>query len=238
MFQPMKTNHIYITTCSLILAAVATGGVRGAGESSEAIAQLGILPPHKAPLLVTDEERNPFSDRLEDKSNDVFGLSSESQESQIRNVFASLKVNGLSKAPQGGLRVLLGDLILSEGQQVAPVIVGQTERVVVVKIAEDEIEFAWVDEHTNQLDGRKLTIPIQMAPTVEFELAGQASNQKGGKVRGVRLYLDEQAPEQGLVPSKEAIHTAEKVVSIAAPATDATDASDDPRVVKAEGERE
>jgi hypothetical protein len=230
----MKTNNIYLTTCSiglLIFAVAGTEGVRGAGEPIESIEQLGILPSHKAPLLVTVEERNPFSARIEEKTDSSFGLLSESQESQIRNVFASLRVNGLSKAPQGKLRVLLGDLILSEGEEVAPVIVGQTERIVVVKITDEEIEFAWVDEHTNELDGRNLSMPIVMAPSVEFELAGQV-NQTGGRARGVRLYLEEKVPEQGAVFGKEVTEKAEKVVSIDTPKAEAADS----RVANKEGE--
>ncbi|MEM7145504.1 MAG: hypothetical protein AAF591_10225 [Verrucomicrobiota bacterium] len=216
----MKAKHEISKLCSIALAigmVGGTGGLSAANEVNGSIEQLGILPGDKAPLLVTVEERNPFSARVEEKQDDAFGLSSESQESQIRAVFGSLRVNGLSKAPQGGLRVLLGDLILTEGQEVAPVIVGQTERIVVVKVTEEEIEFAWVDEHTNELDGRTLSIPILMAPSVEFELAGQQAGRERSKVRGVRVYVEEKLPKQGAVPNEAIIKKAEKVASLGVP---------------------
>jgi hypothetical protein len=231
----MKTHQNYFTSCfavAAILIAAVPAEARASDGEVESIEQLGILPNDKAPLLVTEEERNPFSARLEDKVDDMFALSSESQESQIRSVFAQLNVNGVSKAPRGGLRVLLGDLILSEGRELAPVIVGQTERIVVVKITEKEVELAWVDEHTNQLDGRKLSIPIQMAPTVEFELAGQTIPGVP-RARGVRSYAEEEVPDQpSASAAKKEIKHAEKIVSNVAPAADAPDA----RVIKAERE--
>ncbi|MEM8954736.1 MAG: hypothetical protein AAGD22_11335 [Verrucomicrobiota bacterium] len=209
----MKKNQ-KILAYSTAIAVTSVATAVGAGGDMESIEELGILPGDKAPLLVTEEERNPFSARLEEKADDSFGLSSESQESQIRAVFGSLRVNGISKAPGGGLRVLLGDLILTEGQEVAPVIVGQTERIVVVKVTEEEVEFAWVDEHSNELDGRTLSIPVVMAPTVEFELAGQRPGSGGGKARGVRLYVGEKLPKQGAVESDAVIRRAERVASV------------------------
>ena len=124
-------------------------------------------------------------------------------------MFGNLIVNGTSEQPGGKRVVLLNDMILQEGRAVPPVIVGQTEMLLVSKISEEEIELVWVDEHSNALDGRKLTIPIQMEPSVEFQLKGQPIGHGREGVRGVRVFPKER--------KAEAANGGDKVISLAEP---------------------
>ena len=169
------------------LTAVASSAVAPDGV-------LGISPEQKTPTLISESERNPFGTRR--KKQDVAVYDKESEESQIRRIFAKLQVNGMSEARNGFQRVLLGDMILEKGKKVPQLVDSQSETIIVSDINNGQIELSWVDEVTMRLDGRKLIIPIALDPTVEFVLKGQAGGDE--KRRAVKIFKNDGEPRRGL----------------------------------------
>lgn len=161
-------------------------GWNARGEETT-LSMVGVLPEMKVPTLISESERNPFANRTDKTAVAVYDK--ESEESQIRRIFAKLQVNGVSQAPNGFQRVLLGDMILEKGQKVPQLISAQSETLIVSDITNDQVEVSWVDEASSRLDGRKLLIPISLDPSVEFVLKGQIGGDQ--KRRAIEIFKRE-----------------------------------------------
>lgn len=165
----MKTK-IAISLLALALAGKVCG---------ETAADIGTLPSQKVPATVDENERNPFSTSVPDDIDDIRNFDAESEESRIRQVFSNLKVNGHVPGINGPARVLVGDLILEEGQDVPNVIENQTDVLRVTRIDDKEVELSWVGEEVVE-QPRTFVIPIALDPVVSVMLPGRGP-QPGGQ---------------------------------------------------------
>ena len=161
----MKTKGIS-TAAGTIALTLFAGDLR-----AETAADIGTLPSQKIPASVSDGDRNPFATRIaiEETGN---SYEAESEESKIRQIFASLTVDGFVPATGGKARVLVGDLILEEGVEIPSVIENQTDVLRVTRIDSKEVEVTWVDEEQAE-QPRKLIIPVKLEPEVSFILPGR-----------------------------------------------------------------
>lgn len=130
-----------------------------------------IMPDDKTSEKVTDNERNPFS-RNED-ANKGLVVKASNEENIIREQLLKLRVVGQSPGSRGGMRVMLGDMILSEDQVVPQVLPDQTLNLRVGSIREDAIELVWVEKKNTGMPPRTLTIPMDLRPKVRYQLQGQ-----------------------------------------------------------------
>lgn len=145
----------------------------------------GVLPSQKKQQLMVfildDKDRNPFVIAKEENKI-VEGVSSHSEETKIRSILESLKVNGISRG-DNGYKVQLGGLILKPGRLLPRIIEGQSDDLMVKNISPTNIEITWVgDEEADK--PRVMLIPVDLDPKVGVVLP---LNVKSNESAGSRL---------------------------------------------------
>jgi hypothetical protein len=124
--------------------------------------QIGELPGQKKFETLQQKERNPFMRREAKVATE--NSERESEESKLRDMFKSMPVTGVIRGG-GTVKVLLGELILKEGEPLPPLIADQTERLIVGPVTDRQVEIDFIenDEHA---EPRKIFVPIDMRPRV------------------------------------------------------------------------
>lgn len=145
------------------------------GNKSVPIKYALIMPDDKTSEKIADSERNPFS-RNEDASKGLT-VKASNEENVIREQLLKLRVVGQSPNNSGGMRVMLGDMILSVDQIVPQVLPEQTLSLKVGNITENAIELVWVEKKKTGMPPRKLTIPMDLRPKVRYQLQGQPATE-------------------------------------------------------------
>ncbi len=154
-----------------LLAAMLLPGVAGRAAPPK---EVGLLPGEKKPLILRQEERNPFAKKEEKTELLPVEEDTVTEESQIRALLLQLRVVGRTNGPSDR-KVLLDDLILEAGKTLPPVIPNQTEQLKVNAIYDSAVEIVWI-EADPATDPRRLFIPINMKPEVNRALGGRSVN--------------------------------------------------------------
>lgn len=158
------------------------------GDESKDNASFGVLPSQKKQQLMVfildDKDRNPFVIAKEENKI-VEGVSSHSEETKIRSILESLKVNGISRG-DNGYKVQLGGLILKPGRLLPRIIEGQSDDLMVKNISPTNIEITWVgDEEADK--PRVMLIPVDLDPKVGVVLPLNAKNDESAGSRLVYI---------------------------------------------------
>ncbi len=140
------------------------------GDKNTAIKYALILPDDKTAEAVKAGERNPFG-KNENELNQNANKGT-TQENMIREHLSKLSVSGYSPGPNG-IRVMLADIALEEGQTVPVIIPDQTLNLKVQKITRQAITLVWVEKKNSTLPPRLLTLPVNLDPSVRYVLHGQ-----------------------------------------------------------------
>ena len=128
---------------------------------------IGVLPEQKKKRLMNfiigDKDRNPFVVPKKEAAV-VQGVNSHSEETKIRTILESLKVNGISKG-KDGYKVQLGGIILSQGRVLPRIMDGQSDDLIVKEISSKKIEIVWAgDEEADK--PRVMSISFDLEPRV------------------------------------------------------------------------
>lgn len=128
---------------------------------------IGVLPEQKKKRLMNfiigDKDRNPFV-VPKNEAAVVQGVNSHSEETKIRTILESLKVNGISKG-KDGYKVQLGGIILSQGRVLPRIMDGQSDDLIVKEISSKKIEIVWAgDEEADK--PRVMSISFDLEPRV------------------------------------------------------------------------
>lgn len=158
------------------------------GDESKDDGSFGVLPSQKKQQLMVfildDKDRNPFVIAKEENKI-VEGVSSHSEETKIRSILESLKVNGISRG-DNGYKVQLGGLILKPGRLLPRIIEGQSDDLMVKNISPTNIEITWVgDEEADK--PRVMLIPVDLDPKVGVVLPLNAKNDESAGSRLVYI---------------------------------------------------
>lgn len=158
------------------------------GDESKDNGSFGVLPSQKKQQLMVfildDKDRNPFVIAKEENKI-VEGVSSHSEETKIRSILESLKVNGISRG-DNGYKVQLGGLILKPGRLLPRIIEGQSDDLMVKNISPTNIEIMWVgDEEADK--PRVMLIPVDLDPKVGVVLPLNAKNDESAGSRLVYI---------------------------------------------------
>ena len=158
------------------------------GDESKDNASFGVFPSQKKQQLMVfildDKDRNPFVIAKEE-TKIVEGVSSHSEETKIRSILESLKVNGISRG-DNGYKVQLGGLILKPGRLLPRIIEGQSDDLMVKNISPTNIEIMWVgDEEADK--PRVMLIPVDLDPKVGVVLPLNAKNDESAGSRLVYI---------------------------------------------------
>jgi hypothetical protein len=145
-----------------------------------------ILPEEKTPETVKPEEHNPFESESESQSRLAPG---DTEENRVRDRLLKLPVVGTKRMENGGMRVLLGDLILETGKPVPSVLPGQLVELHVKNITSQYIELAWQEKRASGLPPKLMIIPIDIGPKIHYQMPGQV-DEEGNDVRGVNATLN------------------------------------------------
>ena len=180
-----KKRIFYITVISfaLLLPQYSEGD-----ESKDNGGSFGVLPSQKKQQLMVfileDKDINPFVIAKEENKI-VEGVSSHSEETKIRSILESLKVNGISRG-DNGYKVQLGGLILKPGRLLPRIIEGQSDDLMVKNISPTNIEITWVgDEEADK--PRVMLIPVDLDPKVGVVLPLNAKNDESAGSRLVYI---------------------------------------------------
>ena len=179
-----KKRIFYITVISFALLLPQYSE----GDESKDNASFGVLPSQKKQQLMVfildDKDRNPFVIAKEENKI-VEGVSSHSEETKIRSILESLKVNGISRG-DNGYKVQLGGLILKTGRLLPRIIEGQSDDLMVKNISPTNIEITWVgDEEADK--PRVMLIPVDLDPKVGVVLPLNAKNNESAGSRLVYI---------------------------------------------------
>ncbi len=146
---------------------------------------IGMRPDEKRPLLLKDNERNPYAKRSPEEVK-ASGEDNNSEELRIRQRLGTLRVTGRSQGPNG-LRVLLGDIILEEGRLLPQLLPDQSENLRVVEINEDTVVLGWLDIETNELTGKTMQVAYDLTPSIGYALQGQPKDESAAGVATRRM---------------------------------------------------
>ena len=179
-----KKRIFYITLISFVLLLPQYSE----GDESKNNGSFGVLPSQKKQQLMVfildDKDRNPFVIAKEENKI-VEGVSSHSEETKIRSILESLKVNGISRG-DNGYKVQLGGLILKPGRLLPRIIEGQSDDLMVKNISPTNIEITWVgDEEADK--PRVMLIPVDLDPKVGVVLPLNAKNDESAGSRLVYI---------------------------------------------------
>lgn len=174
----------FFLTC---LAAILCLSWAPAQQEPDEAASVGLLPMHRHGTSVSPGTINPYGFPVQKKKETTSTQQQHTQEDQIREVISNLPVTGMIG---NGKKVLLGDLELEEGEYVANVLRGQTERLLVKEITREKILIEWVEDYRREKP-RTMEISIDMKARVEVLLKGQINNPQKQMGSAVLLAKDD-----------------------------------------------
>lgn len=168
-----------------------TGSAADVEVKLQQLKDIGMLPEEK--LALHPEEKldpkrsNPFAERAKAKAAQAIETV-ETEEIKIRRVFDGLKISGITKY-NGKFSALLGDLIIEEGGQIAPVIQNQTQILRATRVSDKFIEIVWVEGAGYETKApRRIVKRVELSPRVGVLLAAQPA---GTTDPNAMTYLDE-----------------------------------------------
>ena len=172
----MKLKTITLL-CLVAAAARAQSPAPGQEETqAERVQYTFIMPDEKVPELLKEDENSPFESTF-DAEKEAVGTT---EENQVRDILTRLPaVGGASGA--SGMRVMLGGMRLVEGGDVPPVLPDQQVRLKVKSITSSAIELVWVEKRPTGLPPKVLTIPLDSAPRVRYQLPPNPTAPDGAK---------------------------------------------------------
>jgi len=130
-------------------------------------------PERRSPTQVPSDERNPFGmlALAEPEEKKIEELKVETEEMKLRRVLGNMRVGGRSGEP-GSYRVLLGSLLLQEGDMVPKLFANQAELLRVQQISDRQVVLAFV-EKKQDLPPRTIGLTIDLEPRVRSLLPGE-----------------------------------------------------------------
>lgn len=149
----------------LVLLAL-LAGVRAAP------AQSALMPQGRTPIVLPPGARNPFGQLVTAQETAAVVEATETEEARLRRIIGRVKVGGVSGSADN-LRVLLGALIIKQGDTLPPLIERQQEVLRVDSITKDFVSLVFVEKEAGS-EGRLIRIPLKIPPRVTAMLYGEA----------------------------------------------------------------
>lgn len=178
----MKKTLLSIALLAMAWSTRANDEPKAEGEPEEQgrVQYTLILPEEKTPELVKAEENNPFESSAVGAEKDE----GTTEENQVREILLRLPATGGASGPSG-MRVMLGGMRLVEGAEVPAVLPDQQVVLKVKSISSSAVELLWVDKKPTGLPPKVLTIPLDGAPKVRYQLPTQGSPNASARPAGV-----------------------------------------------------
>jgi len=173
-------------------ATILLTGALAAAAPTIASAQQGPMPDDKEAVELREGERNPYEKPIVEEA--VVEAQEETEESRIRKVIGSMSLSGVRDNGYQ-IRVLLGSMILQEGDPLPPLIPGQSEALKVGEILPDQVEILFVEREEGE-EPRRIEIPVKLDPRITYAIGPRpdAMNQPAGD-GGPKAVFPEDEPE-------------------------------------------
>lgn len=153
-------------------SVAAPGDEKAAALRLPALDRTGLQPERRISTDVSEQERNPFGlvkPPVEEKAK-AEEAETETEEMRIRRVLGNTRVSGISGAP-GAYSVLLGGMILHEGDTLPRLFADQAETLRVQSITDREVKFVFADKDPTVV--RTMGVAINLKPNVQSVLYGE-----------------------------------------------------------------
>lgn len=138
---------------------------------------IGLLPEERVAIEVAPTEKNPFGIKV--AKDNKLPKNTDNEEARIRLIFERMPVGGVVDS-DSGKKVMMGYLVLEEGRPIPPVISNQDEKLKVLSIDKKRIEIGFV-EPDGGTGVRKIIVPLDVSPQVQYRLGVKfAPGKKGG----------------------------------------------------------
>lgn len=157
-----------------VLGILYASGLWVAAQDQVDPSLVGELPERRQGSPVTPGKPSPYGLPDEKKKKQTATKRQYSEEDQIKSILSSLPVTGVIG---NGKKVLLGNIILKEGELVDDVLPNQREQLLVKEITEDQVLLEWIEEFRRP-NARQLPIAIDLKPRVRVLLKGHPEGTK------------------------------------------------------------
>lgn len=132
-----------------------------------------LLPEKRSPTDVTEGERNPFGNVSlppPEEEKEAEPIQAETEEMKIRRILGNMRITGLSGAP-GDYTVLLGPLVLRQGEELPRLFTDQAEVLRVSSVTDRDVVLTFSEKDPN-LPPRTIGLSIDLQPRVHSLLVG------------------------------------------------------------------
>jgi hypothetical protein len=144
---------------------------------------IGLLPEERVAVEVSPTEKNPFGPKVAKDGNNKLPRNADNEEARLRLIFEHLPVGGIVES-NSGRKVMLGSLMLEEGRPIPPLLSNQDEKLKVIAIEAKRVEISFV-EVDGTTGARKIIVPLDVAPRVQYRLGVKVAPGKKGGFDGV-----------------------------------------------------
>ncbi len=132
-----------------------------------------MLPSTRTFVELREGERNPFGQQMTVlQPTDLDTPDAGGEEARLRRLFGAMKVSGASQSGKER-RILVGGMILREGDTVPSILRGQQESIRVASISDKRVLLSFVERDAS-VEARQIRIPITLDPVVTQLLFGEA----------------------------------------------------------------
>lgn len=128
-------------------------------------------PASRLPRVLAEGKRNPFGAAAAPVEEDQAVVATETEEAKLRRILGSMRVTGLSGSP-GRYSVVLGSMVLREGEPVPRLYANQAEELRVDSVTESEAVLSFV-ERTTGIPPRVISLRFNLSPQVRSVLPGE-----------------------------------------------------------------
>lgn len=168
-----------------------------AGTAAAAIAgPYGPLPDDKGYTPLREGEKNPYERPVVKEEKAI--EQAETEETKLRSMLGAMPVAGVRDNGYQ-IRVLLGSMMLTEGDELPPLLPQQQEKLKVGEILPDQIELVFV-EREEEVEPRRIEIPVRLDPKVTYAIGPRSDAKRVPPSGGPTAVYppDEPKPEEEL----------------------------------------
>lgn len=128
-------------------------------------------PSARQPTILPEGQRNPFGAAAVPAEEEEQIVAAETEEAKLRRILGKMRVTGLSGS-QGNYRVVLGSMVLGEGEKLPRLYANQAEELRVDSVTTNEVILTFV-ERSGVVPPRSMILRFDLSPRVRSVLPGE-----------------------------------------------------------------
>lgn len=128
-------------------------------------------PSARQPKVLPEGQRNPFGAAAVPAQEEEEIVAAETEEAKLRRILGKMRVTGLSGS-EGNYAVVLGSMVLREGEKLPRLYVNQAEELRVDSVSTNEVILTFV-EGVAGIPPRSMSLRFNLSPQVRSVLPGE-----------------------------------------------------------------